>query len=274
MSQNKLSSRVYALVKSAAAAAMLPVLFIYVMIAKPDYHLMNALSHVVVPVATAVGDVLTWPVRVVGRTAENIRDMSALRAENEELRAAVAAAQRTAVAAGIAMDENARLSHELGVARTMPTRTIIADVTSDNRAFHHNTVAINRGTTHGVRPAMAVVAFDGRLIGTVIDAGAKFARVRALGDADSNIAVRIAGTEVYGFVSGNGSATPRLEFLSQPEFIPKAGMKLVTSNIGGVLPADIAVGEIDSSGNGVIVANPTRDASVMVLEFNNGAEYK
>ena len=66
MSQTKISSKIYPLIKAVASAAVLPVLFIYVMIAKPDYKLMNAMSHVVGPVAQWVGDVITWPVRIVG----------------------------------------------------------------------------------------------------------------------------------------------------------------------------------------------------------------
>ena len=72
MKQNKLSSKLYPLIKAVAAAAVLPVLFIYIMIAKPDYKLMNAMSHVVVPVAQWVGDVITWPIRVVGGAFDNI----------------------------------------------------------------------------------------------------------------------------------------------------------------------------------------------------------
>ncbi|MBD5389157.1 rod shape-determining protein MreC [bacterium] len=274
MSQNKLSSRVSTLVKSAAAAAVLPVVFIYVMIAKPDYHLMNALSHVVVPVAHVVGDVLTWPLRVVGRTAVRIRDISTLRAENEELRAALDAAMRRQTLCDVALDENTRLMRELNQAAVMPTKTIVARLTQNNSAFGHHTFLIDRGKNHGVRPGMAVASFDGFLIGTVLDAGDAFARVRALTDTDSKIPVRVTGTEVYGFLSGDGSASPRLEFLSQPEFIPTAGVQVVTGSIGGVLPADLPVGKIADGRGNVSVPDATRDASVMILHFDAGDTYK
>ena len=57
MKQNKISSKIYPIIRAVATAAVLPVLFIYIMIAKPDYAIMNALGHVVVPVARTVGDV-------------------------------------------------------------------------------------------------------------------------------------------------------------------------------------------------------------------------
>ena len=86
MKQNKASSKLYPLVRAVATAAVLPVLFIYIMIAKPDYRIMNALAHVVVPVAHWVGDVITWPIRAVGGAVESISEITNLRSENEELR--------------------------------------------------------------------------------------------------------------------------------------------------------------------------------------------
>ena len=73
MNQNKLSTRLRTIIKSAVAVAVLPVLFIYIMIAKPDYALMNGLGHVVLPIAGWVGDVITWPVRAIGSAIDNIR---------------------------------------------------------------------------------------------------------------------------------------------------------------------------------------------------------
>ena len=87
MKQNKISSKIYPLIRAAATAAVLPILFIYIMIAKPDYAIMNALGHVVVPVANVVGDIVTWPFRVVGDAIEGVADVTRLRAENRELRA-------------------------------------------------------------------------------------------------------------------------------------------------------------------------------------------
>ena len=89
MVQNKLSSKLRSIIKSAVAAAVLPLLFIYIMIAKPDYTLMNGLAHVVLPVANWVGDVITWPIRAIGNTVENIRELSDLRDENARLRSAL-----------------------------------------------------------------------------------------------------------------------------------------------------------------------------------------
>ena len=72
MNQAKTSSKINSIFRAVATAAVLPVLFIYIMVAKPDYKIMNMLSYIVLPVAEFVGDVVTWPFRAVGNLIENI----------------------------------------------------------------------------------------------------------------------------------------------------------------------------------------------------------
>ncbi len=273
MAQNKLSSRLYVIIKSAVAAAALPIIFIYVMIAKPDYKIMNAAAHVVLPVAGAVGDVVTWPIRFVKDTVVNIAELSTLRDENEELRARLDDALRNKHACDIALAENQKLSRELDVVQAQPRGAIIADVVIDAAAFHHDTFFIDRGARDGIEPGMVVVSTDGHMVGVVIDAAIDFARVRALTDANTNIAVRIAGTDVYGFLQGAGTSRPAIGFFSNPEFQPKPGQTLVTSNISGVLPSGIMVGQVTEDKD-VDVLHPSRLSRVMVLKFDTSNEYK
>ena len=244
MNQNKLSSRVYTLIKSAGMAVILPVLFIYIMVAKPDYAILNGLAHVVLPVANWVGNVITWPIRAIGDAVDGVHELSTLRTENEELRVRLDQALANKTQCEIAIKENQKMARELDVVAAQPYKTIVADVMHDNTAFHHSVFIINRGTDNGVLKGMAVVSMDNKLAGIVIDAGGNFARVRALTDVDTNIAVRVVGSEVYGFMAGNGSAYPTIGFFSDPEFQPTNGIKIITSNISGVLPAGLLIGEI------------------------------
>ena len=112
MSQTKISSKIYPLIRAVATAAVLPVLFIYIMVAKPDYAIMNALGHVVVPVAQVVGDVITWPFRVIGNTFSAITQVSSLREENKELRARLDAAMINKDLCDIAIKENQKLTRQ------------------------------------------------------------------------------------------------------------------------------------------------------------------
>ena len=272
MNQNKLSTRLRTIIKSAVAVAVLPVLFIYIMIAKPDYALMNGLGHVVLPIAGWVGDVITWPVRAVGSAIDNIRELSNLRTENEELRVRLDDALRNQHACMVAMDENQKLARELDIVNNQPTDAVLADVKHDNTAFHHSTFFITKGSEHGLANGMAVVSLDGMLVGVITDVAPRFARVRSLIDSGTNIAVRIAGSEVYGFLRGNGSDTPTMGFFSDPEFQPSAGVKLITSNISGMLPNGIIVGDMINETD-VRVIQPKTLSRVVVLKFDDTDKY-
>ena len=149
---------------------------------------------------------------------------------------------------------------------------VVADVTYDNTAFHHSTFFINKGIRHGLDVGMVVVSTDGMLVGVITDVAGHFSRVRALTDSNTNIAVRIAGSEVYAFLRGNGSDTPTIGLFSDPEFQPSAGIKLITSNISGVLPNGIIVGETINETD-VKIRQPDTLSRVIVLQFDAQNEY-
>lgn len=273
MIEKSTSSKVLTLIKSAVAAAVLPVLFIYIMIAKPDYRIMNGLAHVVLPVANAVGDLITWPVRAVGNMFGDIHELSILRSENAELRVRLDEALAQKYKCDAAIAENESLTKQLGIRQQIPQRTVIADVIHENSALHHNTFIINRGKDDGVERGMVVVSTSNQFAGIIIDSGATFARVRAVTDSDTNIAVNVAGYGVYGFLSGNGSKTPTVGLFSDPQFKAAKDLTLVTSNISGVLPSGIYVGTMKNESY-VNVLQPGRLSRVIVLQFDTGTEYK
>lgn len=274
MNQAKTSSRINSIIRAVATAAMLPVLFVYIMVAKPDYKIMNALSYVVLPVAEFVGDIVTWPFRAVGNLIENISETSNLRAENEELRAKLDKALIDKNTCEIAIAENKKLEKELNIKKHQPYDMVIADIIHDNVAIGHHNFIINRGEKDGIKQGMVVVSTDMKMVGIITDSANNFSRVRSLTDADTNIAVRIAGSEVYGFLTGNGSARPTIGFLSDPEFQPTNGINVITSNISGILPAGITVGTMTDKKD-VNVVPVSKLSSVMVLKFNTPQnEYK
>lgn len=267
MNPKKISSRMHTIIKSAIVAAILTFFVIYLVVAKPDYRVMNGAAHVMVPIADGFGDFITWPLRAGGRFFRKIHDISKLEQENEELRAMLQNELSKNQDCDIAILENQKLAHELDVKRDSNFENIVADVILDNSVLNHETFMINRGYSDGVEPGMAVISVENTLVGTIIDAGKDFSRVRALTDSNTNIAVRIAGSEVYGFIHGNGSSNPTIGFFSDPKFQPSPGVKLLTSSISGILPPDIYIGTmLNASDVGVIT--PGKVSRVMVLKFN------
>lgn len=273
MTKDKLSYKLTKILKSALAAVAVPVFIIYVMISKPDYTIMNGLAHVVLPVAHWIGDIVTWPVRAIGQSAQWIRETSNLRTENKELRAKLDDALKNQYACDIAIDENKKLEKEIDIKRASPFKTVIADIQFDDSAFHHDTFLINHGNKSGLSKGMVVVSLDNRLVGTIIDCGSEFCRVRSLTDADTNIAIRITGSDISGFLQGNGKNKSFISFFSDPLFEGHSGLKIVTSNISGILPSGIYVGNMTDERH-VDVLRPNQLSRVMVLQYNNMDSYK
>jgi len=234
---------------------------------------MNGLAHIVLPVANVVGDVITWPVRVVGDMFDNLHELATLRSENAELRVRLDDALSQQNKCHIAMAENDSLQHLMNIVNKIPQRTVIADVVHETRALHHNTFLINRGKSDGVDAGMVVVSPSNQFAGIIIDAGENFARVRSVTDSDTNIAVNIAGYEVYGFLSGNASRSPTVGLFSDPQFRSAPGLTLVTSNISGVLPHGIFVGTTKKNSY-VDVLQPRTLSRVIVLQFDTESGYK
>jgi len=267
MNPKKSSSRLHTVIKSAVVAAILPFIVIYIIVARPNYNFTNGLAHFFMPIADGIGDFITWPLRVGGKIFRNIHDISVLQQENEQLRAQLTDALAKNTNCDVAILENQKLANELDVKRNTNFETVVADVIFDNSALNHETFMINRGYNDGIEPGMVVISFENTIIGTIIDSGADFSRVRALADSNTKIAVRIAGSEVYGFMTGNGVSAPTIDFLSDPKFQLSRGVKIVTSNISGILPPDIFVGTMMNESE-IDVTNANKISRVMVLKYN------
>lgn len=273
MTKDKISYKLTKIIKSSIAAVAVPVFIIYIMVAKPDYTIMNGLAHIVLPVAHGIGSVITWPIRAIGQSAQWVKETAQLRTENEKLRIKLDEALANKYACDVAILENQKLEQEINIKRASPYKTVIADIQFDDSAFHHNTFLINRGKKDGINKGMVVVSFDNRLVGTISDCGSQFCRVRALSDADTNIAIRISGSDISGFLQGNGKSRASIGFFNDTQFVGRKGLKVITSNISGILPSGIYIGDMLNE-KSVDILRPNQISRVMVLQFDDSGSYK
>jgi rod shape-determining protein MreC len=249
MNNYKPSSKLAKKVQGAIAACLLPVFFLYILLDKPDYKIMDSMSGVIVPAARAVGDGITWPVRAFGKLRENLKVRSGIRAENRELRAKLDEMIAQQTTCNTLLAENQRLEQALDIVRSVPHRSIMARVIYENSIFTSNTFTLDKGENSGVKVGAAVLTKDGFFAGVVISTTANSANVRGIRDAGANTPVRVSGTDVMGFLRGRGNAEPVFELFSDQEFTPTIGIMLLTSGAGGNLPDGIPVGKIKSVGD-------------------------
>ncbi|MBH28354.1 MAG: rod shape-determining protein MreC [Chloroflexi bacterium] len=105
-------------------------------------------------------------------------------------------------------------------------------------------VIINIGTTGGVQRDMPVVT-DAGLVGIINEATPRASKILLLNSDQMAINVRVQNTRADGVLFGQASKDLRLRYVALDDTI-NAGDLVVTSGLGGSLPANIPVGEIAS----------------------------
>ncbi|EAF3367312.1 rod shape-determining protein MreC [Listeria monocytogenes] len=123
-----------------------------------------------------------------------------------------------------------------------------ASVISRNPTNWNDQVEIDKGSSDGVKPDMAVTTPSG-LIGKVTTTGAKSATVELLTSSDvkNRVSAKVQGKEnAFGIINGYDSDTKLLELKQLPYDMKfKKGQKVVTSGLGGKFPAGIFIGTIE-----------------------------
>ena len=169
-------------------------------------------------------------------------DVSALRAENAQLRAADDSMRRQLVQLDAAAKENATLRQALDFERAYGHKMIAAQVIGRGPDPFSRTLEIDRGTADGVRQGM-VVATGAGLLGRVGDAGPHAAIVQTLADPQSRVNVYLSTSGLQGTLSGGPNA---LALSVQHSLGMRAsdGEWALTSGVGAGYPRGLVVGQV------------------------------
>jgi rod shape-determining protein MreC len=209
----------------------------------PMEKLVDRSSHSVV----SVWDGYVW---LVGTKDQNQR----LKNENDGLRMqlaseheAVLEAERVRALVGL---------QEAGIGKTIVARVIGRD------AGRSQTVTIDKGRAHGVKPDSAVVTADG-IVGRVIQSSNFFSIVQLMIDSQSAAGVMLESTRRQGIVKGNGGRELDLDFIDDDNDL-KPGDKFLSSGMDKIYPKGLPVGTIiavsDRRVGGLIKAVQVRPA--------------
>jgi len=256
---------------------LIPSVMIVILIDKPDYAFFNFVHRNIVPIAEAAGQTLTYPARLIGRFADNMRKRGDAMRDNAEIMAKLETLEKITAEKEMLERENAMLVAKLNMAAAIRYRTAAARVVRDN-SFMETQAFVAVVSDDAVAVGNVVVSNTGYLLGVIVEKNGRYARIQSARDGHSNVPVRIAGTDVFGFLQGGGGAAPELKFLSNGDFVPKAGMSLITSGVNGNLPDNIPVGRIENVHDGEIKvklgAEMKNQESVMLFLSDKGGRYE
>jgi rod shape-determining protein MreC len=171
-------------------------------------------------------------------------DVSALRAENQRLKAADEALRRQVVELNAAAKENATLRQALDFERSFGHHMVAAQVVGRGPDGFSRTLEVDRGTADGVQPGMVVTTAAG-LVGRVTEAGPHGAIVQTLADPQSRVNVFLSQSALQGTVTGGPTAL-QLEIEHSLGITAASGEWALTSGVGGGYPRGLVVGELAS----------------------------
>ncbi len=137
---------------------------------------------------------------------------------------------------------------------------VTAHVLVDSGGSFVRTLVVNAGYDSGVRVGHAVAGTRG-LVGRVVSVGVFSSRVLLVTDLNSRIPVRIEPIGENAVLSGNNTATPRLEYVGDKTELVN-GMRIVASGLGGEVPAGLTIGRLKIGRNNMPEVIP-------VENFNN-----
>ena len=194
------------------------------------------------PVLAAIAE----PIATARRLAVEFDDLVNLRERNDILREENARLLQWQAVARRLEQENATL-RALVKARPDPAPAFVtARVIGDSGGPFVRTLLLNAGQRDGVKAGQAAVVGEG-MIGRVVEAGDRAARILLLTDLNSRVPVVLESTRQRGILAGDNSGLPKLIFLAASAR-PQVGERIVTSGHDGLLPPGLTIGQIASIG--------------------------
>jgi rod shape-determining protein MreC len=189
---------------------------------------------------------------IVSRTVLSVKELTDLRKEYAELLKQLERYEELERSSAEIYQENIRLREQLYFSRTMRYNRIPAEISGRDPDNLFSAIVINRGSFSGVKNDMAVVAWqDGiqALVGKVIQTGTFESLVMPVFYINSQVSARFSVSRYEGITEGQGNSEMPLLM----RFVPKRarneiniGDIVVSSGMGGIFPAGINIGRVNS----------------------------
>ena len=186
----------------------------------------------------------------VGETVNAVHELARLREENRELIERLKNYEILQRTNSEIRKENERLKEQLDFSVQFQEKNYPAKIIGRNPDSLYSAFTINKGSRHGIRKNMPVLAVQGGivgLVGKVVTVGAGTSLVMPIYDSKCTVSARIQNTRDIGLVTGDGSADAPLSM----SYIKKRvldelnyGDLIVTSGDGGNYMSDIPIGAI------------------------------
>ena len=148
--------------------------------------------------------------------------------------------------------EGIRLQKLLALQEKVKYPTITARVIDRDQTSIIKTILINKGTSHGLRVDLPVVADQG-VVGRIIEASWNASKILLLIDENSNIDALVEETRIQGILQGAGSSGSSLKYIPKTETVA-LGNIVISSGLSGLFPKGLLLGvvkNVDKTNSGL-----------------------
>ncbi len=202
---------------------------------------------------------------LIARTQDSWQNYLALqqvRSENERLKLEVARLQVGLQQERAVAEQSRTLQQLLEFRSSVSLATTGAAVIAGGASPDFRTMTIDKGTSEGVRPDMAVIAPAG-VVGRVIMPATRASKVQLLIDRNAAAGALVERSRAQGVVEGSGADVLHMNYVSGVADV-EVGDQVVTSGIDGIYPKGFVIGQIESIERGAgefsaIVIRPAVD---------------
>lgn len=197
-----------------------------------------------------------------------------VRKDNESLKAEMARLQVDLQQVRAEAEKTRSLQRLLDLQSRTQVRTTAASVIAAGASPDFRTVTIDKGSSAGLHPDMAVIAPTG-VVGRLILPSARASKVQLLIDRNAAAGAIVERSRAQGIVVGTGTDRLRLDYVPGTADV-KVGDRVVTSGIEGIYPAaqsegrypqGFVIGHIESVGDAStgreIIVRPSVDFSAL-----------
>jgi len=213
---------------------------VMILIGKTDQVVFQSLRISVMDAAAPALELMSRPAAALDVAAERVHRFLAVYRENLRL---AEENQRLLMLEQVALRlsvENEQLRELSKLVPEPGTSFITARVISDTGGPYARSVTVNAGRENGVVRGQAAMTASG-LVGRVVEAGRRAARILLITDLNSRVPVIVDGSRERAILAGDNSARPSLRYVDGGGAV-RVGDRIVTSGQGGVLPPGLPVG--------------------------------
>ena len=218
---------------------------IAIMIADHRFHALSFVRLGVSVVLTPIEETLRLPGKLVQRTGVYFSDLDRLVTENAALNAKVMELTAGHQQAQLIRAESRYFALLSDANKRFGDRGIVAEIIRDARNPYVRKIVIDKGSSQGLRPGLAVIDGSG-VVGQLTAVGVLTSEVTLSTEKDQSVPVMALRSGLRAIAVGSGRAgTIDIPFIPVGADI-QVGDELVTSGIDGTYPAGLSVAKVTS----------------------------